>query len=529
MTGSLSDKIFLGNRASDMETGDVFRVTRVNLTVDSDNYYTAGDDTGQTIEVTCPWGTQEMANSILASVQGYQYQPYTAEDALLDPAAEIGDAVTLSGVYSVISSINTVFDRACAPEISAPGSDEIDDEYPYESKEQKETNRQLAQTRSMITKTAEEIRLEVEDELNGLSSSFTVQLNSIRSQITGINGDISTIDQRVDSITLTVQSQGNQISTIEQKVNSIRLSVSNGADSSTITLTVNGVAVSSQNITFSGVVTFTDLAGNGTTVINGNNITTGTISANRLDLTGAITFDDLSNEVYNNITDAYDLAQEAQNTVGGWVYPGSTYIDGGMIMTGTVSASNLRGGSVGILNSRGSEIGYFTVGSSTSTGIQLVCGGNLYFESASCGILMTGTRIGVECNSFYPSGYAADLGSSSLGMWDAVYAYTGEIQTSDQNLKHNIEELPEKYLTMLDNLQVKRFKLNSGRSNRYHVGFIAQDVKAAMDAVGITSEEFGGWCTDTDEEGNEIQMLRMGEILSIMLAKIKKLESQVNE
>ena len=85
------------------------------------------------------------------------------------------------------------------------------------------------------------------------------------------------------------------------------------------------------------------------------------------------------------------------------------------------------------------------------------------------------------------------------------------------------------YITILDNLHVKRFKLNSGRSGRYHVGFIAQEVKSAMDAAGVTSDEFGGWCVGTDEEGNEIQMLRMGEILSIMLAKIKKLESQVNE
>ena len=109
-----------------------------------------------------------------------------------------------------------------------------------------------------------------------------------------------------------------------------------------------------------------------------------------------------------------------------------------------------------------------------------------------------------------------------------VYAYTGEIQTSDQNLKHDIESLPDKYLTLLDNLRVKRFKLNSGKSDRYHVGFIAQEVKAAMDAAGVAPGEFGGWCLDTDEEGNEIQMLRMGEILSILLAKIQNLEQRIS-
>ena len=268
-----------------------------------------------------------------------------------------------------------------------------------------------------LTITAEQLTSRMSD-AEGNISTLQQTSNSFRTQITDLQGNVSTLQQTSQSLSTRITDAEGNISSLTQTVNGFTLSVSNGTASSVIRLLANGIQMSSQTIQFTGVVTFSDLAGNGTTVINGNNITTGTISANRLDLTGAITFNDLSNEVYNNITDAYDLAQEAQNTVGGWVYPGSTYIDGGMIMTGTVSASNLRGGSVGILNSRGTEIGYFTVGSSTSTGIQLVCGGNLYFESASCGILMTGTRIGVECNSFYPSGYAADLGSSSLGMWD---------------------------------------------------------------------------------------------------------------
>ena len=116
-----------------LETGDVLdKISRVNLNVDSDTYYTSGDDTGRTLEVTCPWGTQAMADSILAAVKDYDYTPYTATDALLDPATEIGDAVTVGGIYSVLANLDTVFDRACAPSISAPESDEIDDEYPYD-------------------------------------------------------------------------------------------------------------------------------------------------------------------------------------------------------------------------------------------------------------------------------------------------------------------------------------------------------------------------------------------------------------
>ena len=274
VTGSLSEKIFLGSNVGELETGDVpANITRVNLSVDSDHYYTAGDDTGRTIEVTCPWGSQEMANSILSSVSGKTYQPYTATDALLDPAAEIGDAVTVGGYYSVIASVNNLFDRACAPTISAPESDEIDDEYPYESSNRRETNRQLAKIRSLITKTAEEIRLEVANEIDGLSASISVQL---------------------DSITSTVQGLGNQVSQIQQTVNSITLDVTNGTASSQIRLEIDGITVASQTIRFTGDVVFESDLADGTTTVSGDCITTGEISARYIKLGGQM-------EVYESL------------------------------------------------------------------------------------------------------------------------------------------------------------------------------------------------------------------------------------
>ena len=270
----MSDKIFLGSNVGELETGDVpANITRVNLSVDSDHYYTAGDDTGRSIEVTCPWGSQEMANSILASISGKTYQPYTATDALLDPAAEIGDAVTVGGYYSVIASVNNLFDRACAPTISAPESDEIDDEYPYESSDRRETNRQLAQTRSLITKTSEAIRLEVANEINGLSASISVQL---------------------DSITSTVQGLGNQVSQIQQTVNSITLDVTNGTASSQIRLGINGITVASQTIRFTGDIVFESDLADGTTTVSGDCITTGEISARYIKLGGQM-------EVYESL------------------------------------------------------------------------------------------------------------------------------------------------------------------------------------------------------------------------------------
>ena len=166
----MSDKVYLGQNASDLDYDEKApKISRVNLAVDSDHIYTSGDDTGRTLEVSCPWGSQAMADSILAKVIGIEYQPYEASDALLDPATEIGDGITLGGVYSVLAQSYVSLDKQCAANISAPYTDEIDDEYPYKTPEQRKAERQLAQTRSLITKNAEEIKLEVQ----GLDGKYT--------------------------------------------------------------------------------------------------------------------------------------------------------------------------------------------------------------------------------------------------------------------------------------------------------------------------------------------------------------------
>ena len=177
----MSDKVYLGQNASDLDYDEkVSRISRVNLSVDSDHIYTSGDDTGRTLEVSCPWGSQAMADSILAKVSGIEYQPYEASDALLDPATEIGDGITLGGVYSVLAQSYVSLDKQCSANISAPYTDEIDDEYPYKTPEQRRAERQLAQTRSEITKTAEEINLKIE----------------------ATDGRVSEVAQTVDGITL---------------------------------------------------------------------------------------------------------------------------------------------------------------------------------------------------------------------------------------------------------------------------------------------------------------------------------------
>ena len=150
------------NRAVSLDTAPKFEAyTGVRLWYDDEQFFFAGDETGRVLEADNPWATQSMAESVLASISGYSYQPFEAGSAILDPAAELGDGVNVGGVYGPLASITTRFDAMCAADIAAPADEEIDHEYPYLSPAEREYKRNKARTYSLISKTSEEIRLEV--------------------------------------------------------------------------------------------------------------------------------------------------------------------------------------------------------------------------------------------------------------------------------------------------------------------------------------------------------------------------------
>lgn len=391
----MSDKVFLGTRMAQLDTSpSLAPVSKVILAVDSENAYIAGDDTGRTIEVTCPYGTQEMANNILAALSSYTYTPAMAQDAILDPAAEIGDGLTMGGVYTVLAQSTLTFDGLMTSDAGAPGQAEQESEYKYQSPVIADINWQLAETRSLISKTSEEILLQVENELEGLSSSFSVQLQQIQSQVTGLNGQVSSITQKVDNITL---------------------SVSNGSTSSSISLSVGGVTVSSQTIQMNGLVTFTGLA-NGTTTIDGACIQTGTIDANRIDtdslyvnaanITGSLTIGQLPNNVATT-GDIPDKVSDLENDEGYQTKRGVVTIIDGTVTADYVEALGVRarylqGETVQLLSSRGSLVGTMDI-VNTNTGDGLTIGtnrggirietgqsGNIYISSGHGPFLMLG-------------------------------------------------------------------------------------------------------------------------------------------
>lgn len=138
------DKTYVGDNASAVETSPKFEpYSKVILWVDEETAYAAGDDSGRTLEAELPWATQQLANNVLASIKGFSYQPVTGTETLLDPAAELGDGITIGGVYSPLASASTIFDPLFTSDVSAPHDEEIDHEYPYVAPEKRELNRKV--------------------------------------------------------------------------------------------------------------------------------------------------------------------------------------------------------------------------------------------------------------------------------------------------------------------------------------------------------------------------------------------------
>ena len=108
----MSDVINLGTRVSNLDVSPQFDTySKVIIHIDDDTQVSVGDDSGRVLEIDNPLGTQALAQEMLAKLRGFRYQPYQADGTLLDPAAEIGDAVNTPSIYGGIYTRSRTFGR----------------------------------------------------------------------------------------------------------------------------------------------------------------------------------------------------------------------------------------------------------------------------------------------------------------------------------------------------------------------------------------------------------------------------------
>lgn len=129
----MTGEIYLGQSVESLEVTPRFEAyTGVSVKADSNSTaFTAGDASGRVLEVTCMYASQAVADNILSQIEGYSYQPFSAGGALVEPAAEIGDAVTVGSIYGGLFSQNTNLGHLASSDIASPTDEELAHEFGY--------------------------------------------------------------------------------------------------------------------------------------------------------------------------------------------------------------------------------------------------------------------------------------------------------------------------------------------------------------------------------------------------------------
>ena len=309
------EKIAIGKQAQNVEVSPTLgSYSGVEIIVDEDTSIFSGDRTGRVLSFENEWGTQEQADAILSSLQGFQYQPYTADGALVNPAAEIGDGITVNGVYSGIYKMSRNYGSLMAANIEAPQSEAIDHEYPFETKQNRTYRREIANAQaqirinqnsiesevirasqaegtlsSQITQTATGIRADVVSKTGGSSSSFGWNLTDSSWTLTSNNVEV-----------LKATSSGLEI---KGKITATSGYIGNGSSGFTVTAssmyngmnnlssTANGVYIGTDGIsvgggrfkvTSSGSVSAANMTLTGTLNIGGSTITAAQLQSGAL-------------------------------------------------------------------------------------------------------------------------------------------------------------------------------------------------------------------------------------------------------
>lgn len=135
------------------------------------------------------------------------------------------------------------------------------------------------------------------------------------------------------------------------------------------------------------------------------------------------------------------------------------------------------------------------------------------------------------------------ISSENITFDGNIYSPTGQITTSDRNMKDNVKPLTDKHMKFFSLLQPVSFTFTDGTSGRTHIGFISQDVEDAMEKSGLTDLDFAGFCktvktkevigedgnkryeAETDENGNPVYVyaLRYEEFIALNTFMIQRL------
>lgn len=272
-------------------------------------------------------------------------------------------------------------------------------------------------------------------------------------------------------------------SLIKAELNGITLSATSGTNTCTITLTGEGLDAKKVVAQFKKIVA---------DEVSADNIT-GSLTSDQIDLYGDLTV----------------WRDEDLDSAGGYMGYTTSTKDGsaGMHMESRYGSAEMR------VTENGAAMEHDDGGSAVCTNNFSATGDYVFWESAWAELVLS--------SDFYPedSIYLGIYGNE----WEAVYANTGTIQTSDERKKTDIVRDVSKYRAFLLDLIPSCGKYIDGTSGRTHIFFVAQDVENAMEKHGLTDLDFAGLIKSpvrnklTGEVIDYMYALRYAEFIPLIL------------
>ena len=98
--------------------------------------------------------------------------------------------------------------------------------------------------------------------------------------------------------------------------------------------------------------------------------------------------------------------------------------------------------------------------------------------------------------------------------------------SSDRRLKANIQGDMSKYVDMLEHIKPCTYTITADGDGVKHVGYIAQEVEEALEAAGLSAEDFGGFVYHAEGDN---YALRYEEFIPVLHAAIIVLTARVRE
>lgn len=238
---------------------------------------------------------------------------------------------------------------------------------------------------------------------------------------------------------------------------------------------------------------------------------------------------DLALDAYDAADYAYDLAYENRITdkkifdvlTGGGTRFGifsdsSTnrlYINANYIRSGTIDAD---------IVTLGSGWGGFACAPG-STGISVTYGAKMYGSDEDYYFIATNAGVRMQ---------APDNG---ITITNNVISASEEITVgSDRRIKNSISYDMDKYSGFFMSLKPSFYRFNKGSSQRFHIGFIAQDVEEALLNNGLKTSDFAGFvrCAgahDVHDQYLDQCYLRYADFISLNTYMIQKLYREIEQ